>query len=68
MQKKALFRYENTFKEVSGEQCTLLRRTLESSPENIGVFSREHSSLLWRTFESSPENLGGFSEEPWGVL
>ena len=49
--KKALFRYENTFKEVSEEQCTLLRRTVHASPENIGGFSEEHFSVEKSTEE-----------------
>ena len=52
----------------SEEHWSLLRRTFESSPENIRVFSGEHSSLLGRTFESSPENIRDFSEEHSSLL
>ena len=68
VEKRTLKRYFENSARFSGEQCTLLGRSVHTSPKNSAHFSREHWSLLRRTLESSQENVRVFSGERSSLL
>ena len=57
-----------TFKEVFGEHWSLLMRTLESSHEKIGDFTKEDWRLHERRLETSRENVGVFENQLFKIM